>query len=85
MTKISKGWHYAFVADEEFGGYDVYEMYKTTMGTSLRTESPIFHVSGWSVDEAVRGLERMINDLRKNHVFDSVEKMDSYYGVGDDT
>lgn len=74
-------WHYAFVQDEEFGSFDVYEIVTTTMGGYLRTENPVFNLPGWNVDEAIRGLELMIRDLKKNRVHESVEKLDSYYEI----
>lgn len=77
-------WHYAFVHDSEFGGYAAYEIYTTTMGGYLRTENPVFNLSGWNVDEAIRGLELMIRDLKKNRVHPSVEKLDSYYEISND-
>lgn len=84
VTKVSKGWHHAFIIDSEFGGVDVYEIYKTTMGGYSRTSKPVLHVSGWDVDDAIRGLERMIQDLKNNRVFESTKKMDSYYEISND-
>ena len=81
MIKQTKGWHYAFVPQDEFGGYDVYEIYKTTLGGHLRTENPVFSIPGSDVDDAVRSLEHMINDLKRNHVFKNTQKMDDYYEI----
>jgi hypothetical protein len=84
VTKQTKGWHYSFVFDDEFGGYAVYEIYKTTLGGHLRTETPVFSIPGSDVEDAVRSLEHMIHDLKRNHVFKSVEKMDGYYNIGEE-
>jgi hypothetical protein len=81
-------WYNAFVFNEEDECFQVYEVFEDVNdpdllpGQRLRTNDPVQVIVGASVEDAIRGLENMIQDLRRDRIFKTIEELDKELNIG---